>query len=114
MESYFQGGNQPACNQQEAVPVDCPASYASLPPGAAVASYTPDPVDWNSTADHGGPVKPGISTQIFATESCVGCHSSAGVLTSYDQETRKGGKSGPLTADFSWLLSQKANWAPTP
>jgi hypothetical protein len=116
MESYFQGGNQPACNQQEAVPgnVDCPAPYASLPPGAAVAPYTPDPVDWNSKANSAGPVKPGVTTQIFATESCVGCHSSAGVWTSYDPQTRKGQKSGPLTADFSWLLSQKANWAATP
>jgi len=117
MESYFQGGNQPACNQQEAVPgnVNCPAPYASLAPGTAVAAYMPDPLDWNSTANNGGPVKPGISTQVFATESCMGCHSSAGVWTSYDPaDPTKDKKSGQLTADFSWLLSQKANWAAKP
>lgn len=116
MESYFQSGNQPACNQQEDVPksADCPAPYASLTPGSKIVAYTPVPVDWNSTVNNGGPVKPGISTQIFATESCMGCHSSAGVYTSYDPQTHKSQQSGQLTADFSWLLSQKASWAPTP
>jgi hypothetical protein len=117
METYFQSGNQPACNQEEGVPSSaaCPPDYASLVPGTAVAAYKPDPVTWNSTLNGAkGPVKPGISTQIFATESCMGCHSSAGVWTSYDPKTKKGTKSGQLTADFSWLLSQKAFWAPVP
>jgi hypothetical protein len=47
-------------------------------------------------------------TQILATESCVGCHSSAGIWTSHDPPTQ----SGQLTADFSWLMAQKAQWAP--
>jgi hypothetical protein len=117
MESYFQSGNQPACNQQEAVPAsaNCPAPYASVPPGTASAAYTPDPVYWTSPLNNGsGPVKPGISTQILATESCMGCHSSAGVWLTYDPQTKKGTQSGQLTADFSWLLSQKASWAPVP
>jgi hypothetical protein len=59
-------------------------------------------VTWNSTLNAAkGPIKPGISTQIFATESCMGCHSSAGVWTSYDPVTKTGTKSGQLTADFS-------------
>ncbi|MEI9982153.1 MAG: hypothetical protein WDN69_02420 [Aliidongia sp.] len=35
MESYFQSGNQPACNQEEGVPstANCPAPYATLQPG---------------------------------------------------------------------------------
>ena len=113
METYFQSGNQPACNQQEAVPTsaNCPPAYNSLPAGTAIAAYTPAPLTWNSTLNNGtAPVKPGISTQILGTESCMGCHSSAGVYTSYDPATRKGNQSGQLTGDFSWLLTQKANW----
>jgi hypothetical protein len=48
---------------------------------------------------------PPDTTLVFGTESCMGCHSSAGVAI-------KGGMkptfSGQLTGDFSWLLSQKA------
>ena len=44
-------------------------------------------------------------TKVFGTESCVGCHSFAGVAT-------KGGSmpafGGQLTGDFSWLLEKKA------
>jgi hypothetical protein len=51
---------------------------------------------------------PPIATQlVFGTESCVGCHSSAGIATAYDPI--KGATFGPqLSADFSWLLQQKA------
>lgn len=118
METYFQSGNQPACQKEEAVPqsANCPPVYGSLPPGSAIAPYTPDPVNWTSTLNNSqAPVKPGISTQIFATESCMGCHSSAGVYTGYDpKDPKKTTKSGQLTADFSWLLSQKAHWEPVP
>lgn len=44
---------------------------------------------------------PTDTTMVFGTESCIGCHSSAGVHT-------KSGVAGQLTGDFSWLLSQKA------
>ncbi len=115
METYFQSGNQPACNQEEHATSNCPGAYADVPPGTAIAAYTPDPVSWNSTLNNGTtPVKPGITTQILATESCMGCHSSAGIWTSYDPQARKGTQSGQLTADFSWLMSQKASWAPVP
>jgi len=73
METYFQSGNQPACQQEEAVPksANCPPAYNSQPPGAAIAAYTPDPAFWNSTLNGGSsPVKPGITTQIMAPESC--------------------------------------------
>lgn len=117
METYFQSGNQPACKQEEAVPTtaNCPPAYNALVPGTAIAAYTPAPLTWTSTLNNGtGPVKPGISTQILATESCMGCHSSAGVWTSYTPATptapATGTQSGQLTADFSWLLTQKASW----
>jgi hypothetical protein len=44
-------------------------------------------------------------TSIFATESCMGCHSSAGL---YITPTKT---SGQLMGDFSWLFSQKAHLA---
>jgi hypothetical protein len=113
METYFQAGPQPACQQQEAVPnsVACPAVYATQPPGAAVAAYAPDPPIWTAPLNNGAAAKPGITTQIMATESCIGCHSSAGLVTSYDPATGKKKTGGQLSADFSWLLSQKAQWA---
>lgn len=46
---------------------------------------------------------------IFGTESCMGCHSSAGIASSYS--TKDGAVFNPqLSADFSWLLQQKAQW----
>lgn len=60
--------------------------------------------------NQGKPVTPGINTLTFQTESCMGCHSSAGVWTAYDPKSGKGKQSGQLTADFSWLLSQKASY----
>lgn len=46
---------------------------------------------------------------IFGTESCIGCHSSAGIATGKD---KKGNAifSGQLTGDFSWLPEMKAQW----
>lgn len=106
METYFQGShtsppgpqinrmNQIACNEAEDAPKSgCPGSGPANPP------------IWTSPLNNGTtPVKPGISTLVFATESCMGCHSSAGIYTS------KTTQSGQLTGDFSWLLSQKAQW----
>ncbi|HEX4366594.1 MAG TPA: hypothetical protein VH023_07180 [Rhodopila sp.] len=122
METYFQAGNQPACNQEEGVPqsANCPPVYNRLAPGTAIPAYTPAPPFWTSTLNNGSaPVLPGISTQVLATESCMGCHSSAGVWTSYNPQVPRSQQasnttSGQLTGDFSWLLTQKANWAPTP
>lgn len=114
METYFQSGNQPACNQEENVPssANCPPDYASLAPGTAISAYAPDPPIWTTPLNNGSPAKPGISTQIMATESCMGCHSSAGIVTAYDPKTGSKKTAGQLSADFSWLLSQKAQFAP--
>jgi hypothetical protein len=113
METYFQSGNQPACQQEEGQNgPGCPKPYADLTPGAAIPAYTPDPVIWNEILNNGQtPVSPGIFTQIQATESCMGCHSSAGIYTSYTDK-KDSTQSGPLTGDFSWLMAQKAQWAP--
>jgi hypothetical protein len=44
--------------------------------------------------------------QVFGTESCTGCHSSAGVAQSGTPQAPVYG--GQLSADFSWLLRMKA------
>lgn len=106
METYFQGPTEEACNAQEAVPdsVNCLNPPSTPNPAAS-------PPIWTSTMNNSGaPGAPGLHTQIFGTESCMGCHSSAGIYTSYDPAKKKGAKSGQLTGDFSWLFSQKASW----
>ncbi len=88
METYFQTGVQPACGQEELPSdIDCP-------PGNATASSFPRPS--------------GDTTQVFASESCMGCHSSAGFYKSFDLNTKSGVTWGQLSADFSWLPNQKA------
>jgi hypothetical protein len=118
METYFQSGNQSACNQIEGgggIP-NCPPPYATVTPGTAIAAYTPAPVNWTTTLNNQTPppIQPGTLTQILATESCMGCHSSAGIYASYNPQTGQGRQTGQLTGDFSWLMSQKAQWAPVP
>lgn len=46
--------------------------------------------------------------QIFGTESCMGCHSSAGIYNGVDS-SGSATQGGQLSADFSWLMG-KANW----
>ena len=76
METYFQIGNQQACQQEEG----------------------------------GCSGNPNDTTQVFGTESCMGCHSSAGLASGGNQ---KDGATfnGQLSSDFSWLLQKKAHWA---
>lgn len=81
MESFFQTGNQPACNEVENG--NCPSKL------------------------------PANAPNVFATESCMGCHSSAAIAVGGTPKpgTQQGAKFGhQLTADFSWLLQQKAYW----
>ena len=49
---------------------------------------------------------PPSTVQVFGTESCTGCHSSAGIAASGTPQ--KPTYSGQLTADFSWLMEIKA------
>jgi hypothetical protein len=88
METYFQTGVQPACSQEE-LPGDI-----NCPPGNATASGFPKPS--------------GDMTNVFGSESCVGCHSSAGFYKSFDLNTKQGVTWGQLSGDFSWLPDQKA------
>jgi hypothetical protein len=45
----------------------------------------------------------------FGTESCMGCHSSAGIYISRDPKTNKPKSGRQLSGDFSWLLTQRAH-----
>lgn len=51
---------------------------------------------------------------VFGTESCIGCHYSAGSAVDYvvgpDGKSKVAVYGGSLTADFSWLLQLKAQW----
>ena len=106
METYFQAGGEEACNQQEAVP----KSLACVSPPSA-PSTAAQPVIWTSPLNNGtAPGLPGNHTTVFGSESCMGCHSLAGIYTAYDPKTGKGTTSPHLTADFSWLMSQKAKY----
>ena len=86
METYFQVGVQPACQQEETQV--CPAG------------------SW--LTENQAKTAPVNMTSVFASESCMGCHSSAGL---YITPTKK---SGQLMGDFSWLFTQKAHLAPKP
>ena len=62
---------------------------------------------------------PKDTRRIFGTESCMGCHSSAAIATSVvtpaqgpKQITFAAPLSIPHSADFSWLLQQKAHATP--
>jgi hypothetical protein len=55
--------------------------------------------------------KPASKIQVFATESCMGCHSSARMYAlSPDNKLIK---LSQLSGDFSWLLEKKASWDKT-
>ncbi len=91
METYFQTGNQSECNGEE------------RPPGVGC------PQPWDSVRNQGAKqVRPSGNVTAFMTESCTGCHSSAGIYTRYDPKSGSSTQSRQLTADFSWLMAKKA------
>lgn len=48
--------------------------------------------------------------KIFGTESCMGCHSSAGIAVEYFAKNDSLVYGPQLSGDFSWLLQTKARW----
>ena len=115
METYFQAGLQAAGGSEQDNRLKVPASYLS----DEGKSKTGD-----SQGNGGNALTD--STKVFATESCVGCHFSAGITTRFllnDDGTEKldgaypiaimgenanGGDNG--NAQFSWMLQQEP-WA---
>lgn len=53
--------------------------------------------------------EPKSDIRIFRTESCIGCHSSAGIYNGIDEKNNFT-QLKQLSGDFSWLLSEKAKW----
>ena len=51
-------------------------------------------------------------TQVFGTESCMGCHSSAAIANgvTVDQGVKQATFAGQLSGDFSWLFSRRASF----
>lgn len=90
METYFQRGLQPACKQEEL------PNGVTCPPTGPATFRVP-------AADN---------TQVFASESCMGCHSSAGFYRSFDPATGTVTIWPQLAGDFSWLPELKANYLP--
>lgn len=60
----------------------------------------------NQNASNQQEGNPPSTVQVFGTESCIGCHSSAGVAQSGTSQKPVFG--AQLSADFSWLLQMKA------
>jgi hypothetical protein len=116
METYFQNGNQPAGPSEQDNRLNPPAALLSTDGQAEVVKS-------------GGNVFTD-STRINATESCVGCHFSAGVATRFKTnddgteqlfgryptaifgENANGGDNG--NANFSWMLQLEPQAKPRP
>lgn len=62
----------------------------------------------NQSASNLMEANPASDITIFGTESCMGCHSSAGIYNKIENGKFKTGDQ--LSGDFSWLLSQRAHW----
>jgi hypothetical protein len=103
METYFQGGDQPAGGSEQDNRLGVPTNLLSSLGQQQVASF-----GGNSLTD---------STRVKATESCVGCHYSAGVITMF--RVNADGTKTPVrgensnfgdngSANFSWMLQMEA------
>ena len=51
-------------------------------------------------------------TEVFGTESCMGCHYSAGIAKGETKDSNGQRKPvfAPASADFSWILQTEAHW----
>lgn len=92
-----------------------PQSIANKPGGAPNLAYLTNITmetffqGGNQSADNFMEANPKSKITVFGTESCIGCHSSAGIYTGIDAKG-KFTQGDQLTGDFSWLLTQKAEW----
>ena len=80
METYFQTGVQPACGQEECRATSLVRQATQRRPTSRKPS--------------------GDTTRVFASESCMGCHSSAGFYKSFDVNTKSGVTWGQLSSRF--------------
>lgn len=102
METYFQGGT-------DATNTVTYNKYIANEPAYYQIENNPDTNKY-----------PSAKPIIFATESCIGCHSSAGIATSFrdtiinDKSLRVAIFANVRTADFEWLMQRKAHFKTKP
>jgi hypothetical protein len=96
-------------------PSTAPGSVTNKSGGQPTPAYLVNPLFetyfqvGNQTATNQEEGNPTDDTLIFGTESCMGCHSSAGVAVGSTAAPASKPIFGPqLSGDFSWLLSTKA------
>jgi hypothetical protein len=107
METYFQKGDQPAGGSEQDNRLGVPAAKLSDEGKKVVGQFGP-----NTLTD---------STHFIGTESCVGCHYSAGIAIM--RQADKDGKTSTIfgenasfgkngSANFSWMLQQEPQPVP--
>lgn len=111
METYFQSGASKSGGATSSdvylvvgdePPVNIPSTNGGNTPLQFAEGYC-------DSLSPPGDCREAQSQLVFSTESCMGCHSSAFIYTSGSGASASGYTAGnPLSADFSWLLSQKA------
>jgi hypothetical protein len=95
-------------------PGTAPGSITNKSGGRPTPVYLTNPLletyfqDGNQRASNQEEGNPPDDQIVFGTESCMGCHSSAGVAIGYQSGGKKPKFGGQLSADFSWLLQTKA------
>ncbi|WP_437809869.1 hypothetical protein [Sorangium sp. So ce1078] len=109
METYFQGGAAGSAVQlvvDEGAPVPIPSTNGGNTPLEYAEGFCHSVgADCGSGGDH----------LVRTTESCMGCHSSAGIAIVGSGSSASAYTFGAqLSADFSWLLQQKAQPKTTP
>jgi hypothetical protein len=104
MESYFQTGNQPAgpLEEDDRLPAAFFADKPTDPLAPDQKPFTPDPE----------PVTPD-RTIVFGTESCVGCHYSAGAVIAFKRDENGNPVRDPATGLKVPVYGQRANFGET-
>lgn len=112
---------QPAAPPTPGGPATAPGSVTNKSGGKPVPTFLINPIMetyfqlGNQPATNQEEGNPPDATPIFATESCIGCHSSAPTAYSVIPGPTPRALSGPqLSGDFSWLLSQRAKFPTKP
>ncbi|WP_162671405.1 hypothetical protein [Gemmata massiliana] len=108
---------QPGAAPTPGGPATAPGSVTNKSGGKPVPTFLVNPImetyfqAGNQPATNQEEGNPPDATPIFATESCIGCHSSAPTAYSTIPGPPRRVVSGPqLSGDFSWLLSQRAKF----
>jgi hypothetical protein len=104
LESFFQGGNQPAgpLEEDDRLPAAFFADAPRDPLKPNPKPFTPNPE----------PVTPD-RTIVFGTESCVGCHYSAGAVVAFKRDENGSPLRDPATGKLMPIYGDRANFGQT-